>query len=172
MIRLGPFQLESIIGRGGMAEVWAARHVETGTPVAIKVLTSERARDAMFVRALRDEVRAVAGLDHPHIVTVHDHGVVPLGAAEESDGALTAGSPYLVMELASGGTLAGPPSPDSYSELRAILTTLLGALAHAHARGLVHRDIKPANVLRCVEGDVRPGLKLADFGVARAHEPD
>jgi serine/threonine protein kinase/tetratricopeptide (TPR) repeat protein len=136
-------------------------------PVAIKVITGERAEHPYFRASFHNEVRAVASLEHPAIVRVLDHGEVgPHGAA-----GLAPGSPYLVMERASGGTLrAAEQRALAWPEIRTILLALLGALAHAHARGIIHRDLKPGNVLVCGRDDPRPGLKLTDFGLARLLE--
>jgi tetratricopeptide (TPR) repeat protein len=158
---LGPYALESLAGRGGMGEVWRARHAD-GFPAAVKVLTAARAADDRFRLAFRDEVRAVAALDHPHVVRVYDHGEVGPEA-----GALDAGAPWFATEWASDGTLRSGRLRD-WPSLRDALLTLLEALAHVHARGVLHGDIKPANVLLCGPVDLRPGLKLADFGVSKA----
>ncbi len=100
---------------------------------------------------------------------MYDAAVVEAAAAEASDGCLVEGSPYIAMEFASRGTLRDR-QPLSWPSLRNVLLALLNALAHAHARGVVHRDIEPANVLVCGPEDLRPGLKLADFGIAHALE--
>src|SRR5215467_163359 len=100
VIRLGPFELHAVIGRGGMAEVWRGIHVGQQVPVAIKVITARRAREAQFLAAFRNEVCAVARLHHPAIVLVLDHGEAPPEAEAESEGRILAGSPYLAMELA------------------------------------------------------------------------
>jgi serine/threonine protein kinase/tetratricopeptide (TPR) repeat protein len=166
LIPLGPFHLERRIGRGGMAEVWSGVHAAQQVPVAVKVMTGERARNPQYRASFRNEVQAVASLDHPGIVLVLDHGEVGREAEEASRGLLPAGSPCLAMELADGGTLASLSRETlDWFELRRILLALLDALAHAHARGVVHRDLKPSNVL--LFGD---GLKLADFGLAQAFE--
>jgi len=173
-IPLGPFDLDKPIGRGGMGEVWRGVHRGEGLPVAIKVLTGTRARDPSFAASFRNEVRAVAALHHPGIVMVFDHGRVEQEESEASDGELAAGSPYLAMELATGGSLHEVTAPElpalSWPELRTLLLTILDALAHAHARGIVHRDLKPANILLCNVEDSRPGLKVTDFGLAHAME--
>lgn len=172
-IKLGPFALERPIGRGGMAEVWAGHHIAQGVPVAVKVITSAKARVDHFLTAFQNEVRAVAGLDdHPGIVMVFDHGEVDHDAAHASLGALVEGSPFLAMELASGGTLAHLQRTPPWPRLRRVILELLDALAHAHARGVIHRDLKPANVLISPPNDLRPGLKLSDFGLAHALDPD
>lgn len=164
-IPLGPFDLLAPFGKGGMASVWKGRHRASRVPVAVKVLEGSLAIDELFKDAFAAEVRAVVGLDHPGVVLVFDHGQIPGSAAELSKGTLAEGSPYLVMEFASGGTLLEHP-PRSWTELRDVLTAVLDSLAHAHARGVVHRDIKGGNVLRCADSDLRPGWKLSDFGLA------
>ncbi len=153
-----------------MGEVWRAQHVGQGVQVAVKVLTSKRVRQARYWDALRNEVQAVAALSHPGIILMLDYGEVGQQDSAGSQGQLVAGSPYLVMELSSGGSLDMLQLPLSWSVLKATLMGLLDALAHAHARGVIHRDIKPANVLISGPSDVRPGLKLTDFGIAHAVE--
>ena len=166
---LGPFTLDTRLGRGGMGEVWGGRHRDQGLPVAVKVLTAEHARRSAVLRAFEFEVQAVAGLDHSGVVTVYDVGTVPEGLASLPDGGgrLAPGSPYLAMELARGGALSSRPGARGWRRCERILLELLGALAHAHARGVVHRDIKPGNVLLTEEG---PGASvlLTDFGLAQA----
>ena len=153
-----------------MAEVWRGVHVLRAVPVAVKVMTGDKARGTKYREMFDNEVRAMAGLEHPGIAHVYDYGVVDRAAQEHSSGRLVAGSPFLVMELAGGGTLAQLKGPLPFSEIRRILRALLDALAHAHARGVVHRDLKPANILIGTEQDLRPGLKLADFGLAHPVE--
>ncbi|MCA9570645.1 MAG: protein kinase, partial [Myxococcales bacterium] len=99
---------------------------------------------------------------------VLDYGTIGPDAEALTEGRMVAGSPYLAMEYASRGTLSDVEQHFNWSELRAVLLALLDALAHAHARGVVHRDLKPANVLLCSRKDLRPGLKLCDFGIAVA----
>lgn len=165
---LGPFELETPIGRGGMGEVWRGLHVERQVQVAIKVITGERALKPHYLSAFRNEVRTAAGLDHPAIVMVLDYGQIPPEAAARSEGRFFAASPYLVMELLDGGSLKKRIGQIDWTELEPTLLTLLDALAHAHARGMVHRDLKPANVLTSRDGAV----KLSDFGLALELESD
>lgn len=168
MIRLGPFELIQPLEEGGMGVVWRARHLEQNVPVAVKVI-SERGLASKAARsAFRDEVAAAAGLHHPGIVLVFDHGDVDAAAAAASRGRLRAGEAFVAMEYASFGSLKSRLGEMPWSQIRSTLLALLDALAHAHARGVVHRDIKPGNVLLAGPDDVRPGLKLADFGLARA----
>ncbi len=167
-IPLGEFDLLEPLGRGGMAEVWSAVHRPHGAKVAVKVVTEALARDPGAVAAFREEVRAVARLDHPGVVLVLDCGEVTPEAEAASDGRLVAGSPFLAMELLRGGTLSDRAEGLRWSGVKAILRSLLEALGHAHARGVLHRDIKPTNVLFAGPGARRPGLRLTDFGLARA----
>ena len=135
-----------------MGEVYRATHVPSGLPVAVKVVHAHLAARVESREGFRNEVRAVASLDHPAVVRVFDHGVHER-------------QPYLVMELLSGDCMDRLPGRLSWDEVQGSLLSLLDALAHAHARGVVHRDIKPANVL--VEAD---RVVLTDFGLAHALE--
>jgi len=165
-VRLGPFELFAPIARGGMGEVWRGRHIRQGVPVAVKVMTAKATRREDYLLDFRNEVRSVARLDHPGIVIVFDHGEVDEEAQKATRGRLVAGSPFLAMELASGGLrdLMRRQRVFSWSVLRTILRAVLDALAHAHARGVIHRDLKPHNVLMFKSGN----LKLSDFGIAHA----
>ena len=150
---VGRYRLESLIGRGGMAEVYRALDSRLDRPVAVKmILPGLLSRPAVLARFLR-EARTVAALEHPNILPIYDFG--------EEDGI-----PYLVMPLMSGGTLgerigrAGAPAP-----LAAEWVAQLGdALDTAHAAGILHRDVKPGNVLM----DRKDRPVLADFGLARS----
>lgn len=149
--------------RGGTATVWRGRHKPTGLPVALKALQARRRGDGATNRMILDEVLRAATLDHPSVLRVFDYGILDRDLHPE----LPAGTPYMVTEWADGGALrADPQGTCAWSELRELLEVLLGALAHIHARGLLHRDIKPANVLLCSDDSPRPGLKLADLGIA------
>src|SRR5262245_31881420 len=144
MVTLGPFELHEAIGSGGMGEVWRATHAANGVPVAIKLIKGD-STDA-YREAFLHEVRMVAGLRHRNVIMALDAGTVSAAAAAASDGRLRAGSLYLAMELAGGGSLARVRIP-GWKALRQVLVQLFEGLAHAHARGIVHRDIKPANLL-------------------------
>ncbi len=180
-VRLGPFVLGEQLGRGGMGVVYRGTHAGSGTDVAVKVMTGERASDASYQAAFRNEVRAVAGLDHPGVVMVLDLGAVDDAAAEASGGALVSGSPWMAMELATLGTLHDIERPLPWPRLRQVLLGLLDALGHAHSRGLVHRDLKPPNILLGCAGDRTAAgpdgdgswdgtVRLTDFGLAHAGE--
>ncbi|MEZ4437067.1 MAG: AAA family ATPase [bacterium] len=156
---LGPYVLLGRAGRGGAGEVWKALHRAEGVSLAIKFITARG--DDRSHRHLEHELRAVARMDHPHIIRVHDHGRTPTEIAERCGFAV--GAPYIVMDWHDGGTLRGRLGAVDWPELRRLLVVLLDALAHAHARDVVHRDLKPDNVLIGESGPV-----LTDFGVALA----
>jgi len=147
--RIGSLELEEEIGRGGMGRVFRARHVRLDRPVAVKFLAGEVASNPEAQARFTREARALALLDHPNIVRVHDFG------DEE-------GERFLVMELVEGRSLAEllPMAP---AQAVRVVLQVCDALAYAHARGVVHRDIKPANILVADEGLV----KVTDFGIAR-----
>lgn len=157
----GRYRLERRLGRGGMAEVFAARDEVLHRQVAVKVFPPQFTAEAERNRP-QDEVRLLASLNHPCLVSVHDAG------------APTSASPaFLVMELVPGPTLSlqlrehGPLAPHQAAALGAQISA---ALAYVHARNLIHRDVKPANILlrEALTGtDVPPVGKLADFGIAR-----
>jgi|SRR6188768_504059 len=149
-LTLPGLSLRRELGRGGMGRVLLAEHVKLEREVAVKLITPELSLDPKFVARFEREARALARLNHPHIVTVHDFGVTPDGQA------------YLVMEYAAHGTFA-ERIPLAPREAIAVTRALAEALAAAHAAGIVHRDLKPQNVL--FDAEDRP--KLADFGLAR-----
>jgi serine/threonine protein kinase/tetratricopeptide (TPR) repeat protein len=158
------------LGSGAMGVVWRARHVAEGVDVAVKVLAERYVELPLFRQAFRREAQAVARLDHPGVVVVHDFGEVDERCAAASGGTLALGSPYLVMELISGGALHRLRRRVQWADLRELLATLLDALAHAHARGVIHRDLKPANILLELREDGGVLPLLTDFGIAHAEE--
>lgn len=151
----GRYEVGAVIGRGAMGEVRRGRDVRLGRDVAVKYLRADLAADRSVRSRFEDEARAAARLSHPAIVTVFDSG--------EWEGV-----PYLVMECLSGRTLAdelaGGPLPAD--RVLAIGIDVAGALATAHALGVIHRDVKPGNILLTGTGSV----KLADFGIAKSTE--
>lgn len=168
--RAGPFELIERLGSGSHGVVWRARHRGDGTPVAVKVLTGPKRRHERLAARLRAEARAVAGLRHPGIVSLFDYGRVSPEDADRSGARLDAGSPYLVMAL-MGANLAQrlPEVPKAgWGGVQRLLSRLLDALAHAHARGVVHRDLKPHNVLLAHGSNDLATCCLADFGLAVA----
>ncbi|MGW1173406.1 protein kinase domain-containing protein [Kitasatospora sp. NPDC002543] len=154
----GRYRLTHRLGRGGMAEVFAAEDVRLGRTVAVKLLRGELAQDDVARLRFTREAHAVAALNHHSIVAVYDTGEEYVG--DES-------TPYIVMELVEGRTvrelLADEEAPPVDQAL-IIIAGVLEALAYSHRNGIVHRDIKPANVIITNTGAV----KVMDFGIARA----
>jgi TolB-like protein len=161
--RLGPYEVQSKIGAGGMGEVYRARDTRLGRTVAIKVLLpSAAAGDASSRERFEREARAVAALNHPHICTLHDVGVVP----ETGDESVAV--QYLVMEYLDGETLADrlAKGPLPVADGLAYAVQIASALDRAHRAGIVHRDLKPRNIML-----TSSGAKLLDFGLAKASAP-
>ncbi|MFE6379728.1 protein kinase [Streptomyces roseolus] len=154
----GRYRLTHRLGRGGMAEVFAAEDVRLGRTVAVKLLRSDLAEDPVSKARFTREAQSVAGLNHHAIVAVYDSG------EDVVDGRPV---PYIVMELVEGRTIrellvsAEAPGPE---QALVIVSGVLEALAYSHQHGIVHRDIKPANVIITNSGAV----KVMDFGIARA----
>ena len=152
-VRLGPYEILSPLGAGGMGEVYRARDARLSRDVAIKVLPEAFAADAERLTRFRREAQVLASLNHPHIAAIY--------GLEESGGVEA-----LVLELVAGETLAerlvsGPLPPEEALE---IARQIAEALEAAHEKGIVHRDLKPSNVKRTPEGQV----KVLDFGLAKA----
>ena len=154
--RLGPYEILSAIGAGGMGEVYRAKDTKLGRDVAIKVLPESVATDPERLARFHREAQVLAALNHPNIA--HIYGV------EDSNS--THG---LVMELVEGLTLADRIShgPIPFSEALPIAKQIAEALEAAHEQGIVHRDLKPANVKVRPDGTV----KVLDFGLAKALDP-
>ncbi len=165
-LRLGAFELGEEISRGGMGIVVAATHVPTGRPVALKILSGDRSNDPVFLRSFRREVRSVAALEHPRIITLYDFGLVGPGEAEGHPD-LMEGAPWIAMELASFGSLHSFPALKEWRDLQSVLFDILDGLAHAHARDIIHRDLKPGNILLVPDGGLIR-CKISDFGIAHA----
>ena len=154
--RLGPYEILSALGAGGMGEVYRARDTRLGRDVAIKALPLHMAHDPDARARFEREAHAVAALNHPHIVTIF--------STEEADGVR-----FLTMELVEGRTLDQmiPRGGVSLAQFFDIAIALADALAAAHRKHLTHRDLKPANVMVSDDGRV----KVLDFGLARLAEP-
>ncbi len=162
-LRLGPYTLGRVIGRGGTGLVLQAQREGVEQPLAVKVLVDEASRGPAGLRRFHHEVHAVTRLNHPGIVAVYGYGTTGRGL-ELGEGALPAGAPYLVMERVEGSSLAPLRGSLTWAGVHRVAVALLEALAHAHARRVIHLDLKPSNVL--VKGDLSV-IKLGDFGLAR-----
>ncbi len=150
--RLGPYEILALLGAGGMGEVYRAHDPRLGRDVAIKVLPAEYSADSNWLRRFKQEARAIAVLDHPNILVIHD-----IGTHEDA--------PYLVTELLEGETigerLEGGPLP--IRKAVEIGVQIAKGLAAAHEKGIIHRDLKPANLF-VTKGN---HVKILDFGVAK-----
>src|SRR5574341_43253 len=153
---LGPYQIVEQIGAGGMGTVYKAYQPSMDRYVAVKVLPDNLARDPQFLKRFQREAKAIARLEHAHILPAHDYG--------EQGGVI-----YIVMRYVNGGTLRDrlAQGPVPVSEIVRIVEQVGGALDYAHRQGMIHRDIKPGNILFDVQGDAF----LGDFGLARAIAP-
>ncbi len=164
---IGNYRVESLLGKGGMSQVFAGVHLHLNRRVAIKVMYPHIAADASFQQRFLQEAQAIAALAHPNIIEVYDFGE-------------QAGQFYLVLELIISGSLR-----DLLQQARSTAAVPLDlaldlarqaadALAYAHQQGMVHRDVKPDNMmLKQASGAAqaaRPTLKLTDFGLARLRE--
>jgi serine/threonine-protein kinase len=150
----GRYQLISVVGGGGMAQVYKSRDNILGRIVAIKVLREQYSTDAQFVARFRREAQAAANLAHPNIVNVYDVG-------QDGD------THYIVMEYINGESLKSyinRSSPLPIGKAVSVAAQILAGLEYAHRSGLIHRDIKPQNVLITPDGAV----KVTDFGIAKS----
>ena len=142
--RLGPYTIESLIGSGGMGEVYKTHDGRLNRTVAIKRMIADD------VSRFQGEARAIAAINHPHICQIYD-----------------VGPDYLVLEYLQGEPISGPVTRD---EAVRLASQIADALHAAHERGILHRDLKPANVMVVRQGG-SPHAKLLDFGIGTAHEP-
>jgi len=150
--KLGPYEILSALGAGGMGEVYRARDTRLGRDVAVKVLPQHLSANSEVRARFEREAKAVSSLNHPYICTLHD-----IGREGDTD--------YLVMELVEGETLhtritRGPLPP---ADVLRIGAQISDALDRAHRAGVIHRDLKPGNIMLA-----KSGVKLMDFGLARA----
>jgi eukaryotic-like serine/threonine-protein kinase len=155
--KIGPYEIISSLGAGGMGEVYRARDARLGREVAIKVLPESMARDAERLRRFETEARAVAALNHPNILSIHDVGTHN-------------GAPYLVSECLEGQSLRMELISGALPLRRAIEygMQIAQGLAAAHDKGIIHRDLKPENVFVTRDGRV----KILDFGLAKLARPE
>jgi tetratricopeptide (TPR) repeat protein len=150
--RLGPYEVLSPLGAGGMGEVYRARDTKLDRTVALKVLPADVASDVRALTRFEAEAKAIAALSHPNILAIHDFGCIE-------------GVSFVVMELLEGETLRESLSEGALSVRKAVEygVQIAEGLAAAHTKGIVHRDIKPENLFVTKEGRI----KILDFGLAR-----
>src|SRR6202453_822182 len=154
--KLRPYEIVSPLGAGGMGEVYRARDARLNRDVAIKVLPAAFARDPERLRRFQQEAQAVAALNHPNILAIHDF-------CEHE------GLPYIVTEFLEGETLRERLRPGPMAARKAVESAkqIALGLAAAHDKGMVHRDLKPENLFITRDGRV----KILDFGLAKLTQP-
>ncbi len=162
--RVGGYEIDAIVGKGGMGEVYRARQISMDRVVALKVLAARLARqDASFAKRFVDEARAAGRLNHPNIIAVHDVGKAPI-PAHDGDGEEDAY--YFSMELVDGETIKAVVQREGACAkelIDRVMLAMADALVYAEQMGVVHRDIKPDNIMVTDHGQV----KLADLGLAQ-----
>src|SRR6202521_1018681 len=152
--KLGPYEIQTLLGAGGMGEVYRARDTRLDRTVAIKILLKGLEQTPEVRQRFEREARAVSSFNHPHICALYDVG--------HQDGI-----EYLVMEYLEGETLAAriEKGPLPGADLLRYASQIADALDKAHRQGMVHRDLKPGNVML-----TKAGAKLLDFGLAKSEE--
>ena len=155
--KLGHYEISTLLGKGGMGEVWRARDTKLGREVAIKTLPEEFAKDADRLARFEREAKLLASLNHPNIAAIH-------GFEQEN------GTHFLILELVEGDPLADRLKRGAIpvEESLKLALQIAEALESAHEKGVIHRDLKPANIKVTPEGTV----KVLDFGLAKAFEGD
>src|SRR5713226_2212088 len=153
--KLGPYEIQSPLGAGGMGEVYRAKDTRLDRTVAVKILPAHLSDNPEAKQRFEREARAISSLNHPHICTLHDVG--------HQDG-----TDYLVMEFLEGETLADRlrKGPLPLQQVLKYGIEIGAGLEKAHRTGVVHRDLKPGNIML-----TKPGAKLMDFGLAKATPP-
>ncbi len=158
----GKYRIESTVGEGGMGVVLAARHLQLGQTVALKLLRPELADSADTVARFVREAKAAAVLESDHVVRIYDVGT------------LESGAPFMVMELLRGVDLRTVLDQHAMIPVDRAVEYLLqacSAIAAAHAAGIVHRDLKPSNLFLAKRSDGTPLIKVLDFGISKALDP-
>src|ERR1700676_2099374 len=154
--RFGPYRIESLLGKGGMGEVYSARDTRLQRTVAIKVLPAHLSSNPELRARFEQEAKSISALQHPNICVVHD-----IGSQDGVD--------FMVMEYVAGQTLDKliPAGGLATDQAVRYATQVADALARAHAAGIVHRDLKPTNIMVDESGLV----KVLDFGLAKLSAP-
>jgi eukaryotic-like serine/threonine-protein kinase len=153
--KLGPYEIQSALGAGGMGEVYRARDTRLDRDVAIKILPAHLSDNATLRQRFEREAKTISGLSHPHICTLYDVG--------QQDGV-----DFIVMEYIEGESLAERlgKGPLPIAEVLEYGTQIASALDKAHCNGVMHRDLKPGNIML-----TKSGAKLLDFGLATTAPP-
>src|SRR5262249_5189657 len=153
--KLGPYEIQGLIGAGGMGEVYKASDTRLNRTVAVKVLPPHFSDNAEMKQRFEREAQTVGALNHPHICTLYD-----VGRQDDLH--------FLVMEYLEGETLAQriKRGPLPIEESLKVAVAIADALDKAHAQGVTHRDLKPSNVMLA-----QSGIKLLDFGLAKLRQP-
>ena len=150
--KIGPYEVLSSLGAGGMGEVYRARDTRFGREVALKILPAEFSGNRERLERFEQEARSASALNHPNIITIYD-----VGSSDSTS--------YLSMELVEGKSLRAilDEGPMTLRRIVSIASQLADGLAKAHAAGIVHRDLKPENLMISKDGF----LKILDFGLAK-----
>lgn len=154
----GRYVIERVIGEGGMATVYGATHKLVDRPCAVKVMNAQMATDATVRERFRREAKSAQSLAHPNVIEIFDQGETPDG------------TPYIVMELLSGKTLAEIIEQSGKLSMQRAIPAMIQVargIARAHDLGVVHRDLKPENIFMTTRPDGSDLVKLLDFGIAR-----
>lgn len=152
------YEIDSVIGSGGMSVVYKAKHKLMNKTVAIKLLDPRLVKQQIAVRRFQLEAQAASRLTHPNVIIVHDFGITPEG------------QPYMVMDFLNGKSLVDLLDDKPQIEparARDLFTQVASGLAHAHKLGVVHRDVKPNNIIIDTDQNGKESVKLVDFGIAK-----
>ena len=154
----GKYEIQSVLGHGGMGVVYRARHSFMDRVVAIKMLQAQLISDSLSVKRFHQESKAASRINHPHVITVYDFGISPQGL------------PYIVMDYLEGTPLSDLIKEEGQVGVERTIKIIgqsCDALFHAHKQGVVHRDLKPSNIVLINYDEEKDFVKVVDFGVAK-----